>query len=443
MGNQKITPTNFIATVYGNLTPLNNSAFSKARLKIFYKGLNRNGSYITDEVAEKLLATLPGTPIVGYFDGDNDDFLGHVSPEQNKPYGFVPQDMNFKWEMSLDPDGVYRTYACTDIILWTGRYPVASRVVGKSHSMELNPETVEGDWVEDGDDFYYQFTNAEFFGLCILGNEYEPCFEGSSFYELHKQEDKSISKELHEMFSLYKKELDTAYENHTGGQEMEDKEKDSVVEEVVETPAVEEEVVEETLPVEENKEEVVEDVVEENKENFEENGEEETAEPEAEEEETAEEETDSEEESEDKPEEEVEETETEEESEEEVEEEEESEEQEEPDLNAQLAEKDAEIESLKAQLAELSSYKAQKVREEKEQVINAYAKKLSEEEVENFKNKIDEFESAIELKKEIALCILDKEISEEADESSNFSLVKNHKEELKGAEAILARYAKK
>ena len=440
MGNQKVTPTNFIATVYGNLTPLNNSAFSKARLKIFYKGLNRNGSYITDEVADKLLSTLPGTPIVGSFSGEKDDFEGHMpwSPEELKAYGFVPQDMNFSWEMSLDPDGVYRTYACTDIILWTGRYPVASRVVGKSHSMELNPDTVEGEWIDDGEDFYFQFTNAEFFGLCILGNDYEPCFEGSSFYELHKKEEKvEFSEELQEMFSLYKKGLDFADENQTGGQEMEDKEKDSVVEEeVVETPAVEE--VEETKPVEE----------EENKENFEENGEEETTEPEAEEEENNEEEdANSEEESEDEPEsEESEEEETEneeEESEEEDEEEEESEEQEEPDLNAQLAEKDAEIESLKAQLAELSSYKAQKVREEKEQVIETYSKKLSEEEVENFKNKIDEFESAIELKKEIALCILDKEISEEADESSNFSLVKNHKEELKGAEAIVARYAKK
>ena len=166
---KQITPTNFIATVYGNLTPLNNSAFSKARLKIFYKGLNRNGSYITDEIAEKMLSTLPGTPIVGFFDGDLDDFSGHMSPETSKPYGFVPQDMNFNWEMSLDPDGVYRTYACTDIILWTGRYPVASRIVGKSHSMELNPDTVQGEWVDDEElGFYFKFSNAEFFGLCVL-----------------------------------------------------------------------------------------------------------------------------------------------------------------------------------------------------------------------------------------------------------------------------------
>ena len=240
MENQKSTPTNFVATVYGNLVPLNNSALSKARLKIFYKGMNRNGSYINEEIAEKLISTLPGTPVVGYYDSDKDDFLGHVSPESNRAYGFVPEEMNFKWEMFLDPDGVYRTYACTDIILWTGRYPIASKIVGKSHSMELNPDTVEGEWVEHDDEYYFEFTNAEFFGLCVLGEEYEPCFEGSSFYELHQQENNSsISKDLKEMFSLYKSTIDSAEENPTGGQEMEDEklkpqdlDNDSVEEEV-------------------------------------------------------------------------------------------------------------------------------------------------------------------------------------------------------------------
>lgn len=141
---ERQTPSNFVSTVYGNLTPLNNSALSKARLKIFYKGLNRNGSFIDDDQAERLLSTLPGTPVVGYFDADKGDFLGHEAPEKSKPYGFVPEDMNFAWETNLDPDGIYRTYACVDLILWTGRYPVASSIVGKSHSMELNPDTVEG-----------------------------------------------------------------------------------------------------------------------------------------------------------------------------------------------------------------------------------------------------------------------------------------------------------
>ena len=241
MPNNKITPTNFIATVYGELTPLNNSALSKARLKIFYKGLNRNGSYINDDVAEKLIKTLPGTPVVGYFDSDKDDFLGHEEKEKSRCYGFVPETMNFAWEMSLDPDGVYRTYACTDIILWTGRYPIASKIVGRSHSMELNPDTVEGNWVETETDYYFEFTQAEFIGLCVLGKEYEPCFEGSSFYELRKNninDNANLKNDLKELFSLYK-EMNNAEENPTGGQEMEDKEKELTSEELEKDKEVE------------------------------------------------------------------------------------------------------------------------------------------------------------------------------------------------------------
>lgn len=415
----KSTPTNFVATVYGDLTPLNNSAFSKARLKIFYKGLNRNGSYITDEIAEKLLSTLPGTPIVGNFSGEKDDFEAHMpwSPEELKAYGFVPQDMNFKWEMSLDPDGVYRTYACTDIILWTGRYPVASRIVGKSHSMELNPDTVQGEWVEDGEDFYFQFTNAEFFGLCVLGNDYEPCFEGSSFYELHKDEEKAdFSNEVKEMFTLYKHELDIADENPTGGQKMEEEKKDELESTVTpeeelekEVPAQEEEVEQEEQEQEEEKEEGAA----------------------SEEEEQSEEEQESEEESE------------EEEKEDEGSEEEGSD-KEQVDLNAQLAEKDEEIASLKAELESLQSYKAQKIKEEKENVLNSYSNKLTEEEVNNFKAKMDSYESAVELKKDIALCILDKEVAtEEEDETTQFSLVNSQKSKLTGAASIVAQYVNK
>lgn len=422
MPNNQSTPTNFIATVYGNLTPLNNSAFSKARLKIFYKGLNRNGSYITDEIAEKLVATLPGSPIVGYFDADSDDFLAHVAPEQNKPYGFVPQDMNFKWEMSLDPDGVYRTYACTDIILWTGRYPIASRIVGKSHSMELNPETISGEWIERDDvGFCYQYDFAEFFGLCVLGDEYEPCFEGSSFYELHKPSNQSMSEDLKEMFSLYKNELGNASENQTGGQIMEENEKDQIAEELEnEVPEVEENKEEVEIPT--DNEQVEEKEVEE-----ETSEKEETEETETESEEEEEEETESEEESE----------------EEEIEEEEKSEEEtEQPDLNSQLAEKDAEIADLKAQLEELSNYKAQKVKEEKESVLDTYSNKLSEEEIAEFKSKFEDFENAIELKKEIALRILDKQVSEQVEET-NYTLVSGRKEQLTGIEAIVAKYANK
>lgn len=424
MENQKSTPTNFVATVYGNLVPLNNSALSKARLKIFYKGMNRNGSYINEEIAEKLISTLPGTPVVGYYDSDKDDFLGHVSPESNRAYGFVPEEMNFKWEMFLDPDGVYRTYACTDIILWTGRYPIASKIVGKSHSMELNPDTVEGEWVEHDDEYYFEFTNAEFFGLCVLGEEYEPCFEGSSFYELHQQENNaSISKDLKEMFSLYKSTIDSAEENPTGGQEMED---EKLKPQDLDNDSVEEEVKdqEEEVKEEENKPSEAEEVKDESSE-------------EGEEEETDEEEKEEEQE---EPEQEEE---NEEEESEETDEPEEEEEKEEVDFNSALAEKDKTIATLEAELKELREYKKAKVNEEKEEVLNTYSNKLTEEEIADFRNKIEDYNSAVELKKDIAVCLLDKQSNEEKIEESNYALINSRKNTFTGIEAIVAKYANK
>lgn len=425
MENQKSTPTNFVATVYGNLVPLNNSALSKARLKIFYKGMNRNGSYINEEIAEKLISTLPGTPVVGYYDSDKDDFLGHVSPESNRAYGFVPEEMNFKWEMFLDPDGVYRTYACTDIILWTGRYPIASKIVGKSHSMELNPDTVEGEWVEHDDEYYFEFTNAEFFGLCVLGEEYEPCFEGSSFYELHQQENNaSISKDLKEMFSLYKSTIDSAEENPTGGQEMED---EKLKPQDLDNDSVEEEVKdqEEEVKEEENKPSETEEVKDESSEEGEE------------------EETDEEEKEEEQEEPEQEEEEKEDESEETNEPEEEEEKKEEVDFNSALAEKDKTIATLEAELKELREYKKAKVNEEKEEVLNTYSNKLTEEEIADFRNKIEDYNSAVELKKDIAVCLLDKQSNEEKIEESNYALINSRKNTFTGIEAIVAKYANK
>lgn len=425
MENQKSTPTNFVATVYGNLVPLNNSALSKARLKIFYKGMNRNGSYINEEIAEKLISTLPGAPVVGYYDSDKDDFLGHVSPESNRAYGFVPEEMNFKWEMFLDPDGVYRTYACTDIILWTGRYPIASKIVGKSHSMELNPDTVEGEWVEHDDEYYFEFTNAEFFGLCVLGEEYEPCFEGSSFYELHQQENNaSISKDLKEMFSLYKSTIDSAEENPTGGQEMED---EKLKPQDLDNDSVEEEVKdqEEEVKEEENKPSETEEVKDESSEEGEE------------------EETDEEEKEEEQEEPEQEEENEEEESEETDEPEEEEEEKEEVDFNSALAEKDKTIATLEAELKELREYKKAKVNEEKEEVLNTYSNKLTEEEIADFRNKIEDYNSAVELKKDIAVCLLDKQSNEEKIEESNYALINSRKNTFTGIEAIVAKYANK
>lgn len=174
----------FSVQIYGDITPFNRVA-SKARVRIFYRGKNRNGTFITDQFAEKLISTLPYVPIKGIYSEYEEDYSDHgLSNDQGRIYGIVPENPNFAWEKHLDVDGVEREYACADVILFTSLYKEASEIAGKAQSMELYADSIEGSWqVIDGQK-YYVFTDACFLGLQVLGEDVEPCFEGAAFYKL-------------------------------------------------------------------------------------------------------------------------------------------------------------------------------------------------------------------------------------------------------------------
>jgi hypothetical protein len=177
------------------------SIISKARVRIFYTGLNRNLTYITEEFAEKLLSTLPYTPVGGLWDGDNEDFTDHGGAgeserEKFRAFGVVPENPNLAWETHLDKDGVLRRYACCDVYLWTARYQAAREIPKKTQSMELYLKSVQGNWKRDGSLEYFEFTDGQFFGLTALGEGVEPCFEGAAFYSLQDADAKEFFTEL-------------------------------------------------------------------------------------------------------------------------------------------------------------------------------------------------------------------------------------------------------
>jgi len=64
----------FTVQVYGELNKYN-EVLSKARCRIFYKYENRNGTYITDEFAEKLISSLPYVPVKGIY--SDEDYTDH------------------------------------------------------------------------------------------------------------------------------------------------------------------------------------------------------------------------------------------------------------------------------------------------------------------------------------------------------------------------------
>lgn len=226
----------FSAHVYENLGTVNET-ITRARVRIFYKGLNRNGTYISDSFAESLLATLPYTPIKGIYDDIDEDFIDHGDArDEGRIYGVVPADNNVSFEDHEDPDGVTRTYACSDVLLWTALYTEANQIVGSSQSMELYAPSIKGSWKIIGDKRVYEYTEGCFLGLQALGEDVEPCFEGASFYTMFTQ------------FSLMYEKLGMKVPTiPTGGKdEMEDQKHPA--EETVDETAATEESAEEVTP---------------------------------------------------------------------------------------------------------------------------------------------------------------------------------------------------
>ena len=205
----------FPVTLYGALEEYN-QVLTKGRCRIFYKGGNRNRTFITDEFAESLVSTLPYTPIKGIYDNTAEDYTDHGRQRyEGRIYGIVPENPNFAWESHVDEDGVTRDYACVDVLLFTSIYKEANEIVGQAQSMELYAPSIKGDWKYINGKKYFVFTEGCFLGLQVLGSDVEPCFEGASFYT----EQNFLTRLESILDKLETYNLD-ALENNEGGEKM-------------------------------------------------------------------------------------------------------------------------------------------------------------------------------------------------------------------------------
>ncbi len=238
-----------------NITPVN-PLISKCQIKVCYVGEqpNRNRSIITKETARQLANSLPGSPIVGYYDQETQDFDEHSRElviadgklkfkDITRPYGFV--DLNAKvWFQKFLDDGINeREYLVTEGFLWTGQYPEAQRIIdrGNNQSMELDEENLKAHWTKDnnGKPQFFIINEAIISKLCVLGEAKEPCFEGSNITapQIKFSFEDSFKNQLFSMMEEIKEILDE------GGAKMETID----VVEVVETPEVEEVATEEVV----------------------------------------------------------------------------------------------------------------------------------------------------------------------------------------------------
>ena len=179
-----------------NITPLN-PLISKCQIKVCYVSNepNRNRSVITKEVAKKMANSLPGCPIVGFYNEEKGDFEEHnrvidISngkfeiKDTTRPYGFVDLGAKVWFQKFLDDGKDEREYMMTEGWLWTGQYPECKRIIdkGNNQSMELDKDTLNAAWSKsnNGKPQFFIINEAIISKLCTLGEANEPCFEGSN-----------------------------------------------------------------------------------------------------------------------------------------------------------------------------------------------------------------------------------------------------------------------
>ena len=180
-----------------NITPYN-PLISKCEIKVCYVGEqpNRNLSVITKETAKQMANSLPGSPIVGFWNEEIQDFEGHkrelsldedgniIQKDLTKPIGFVDLNAKVWFAKYLDDNSAEREYLMTEGWLWTGRFPEIKRIIqqGNNQSMELDDKNIDAHWSKDnnGEPQFFIINEAIIKGLCVLGKETEPCFEGAT-----------------------------------------------------------------------------------------------------------------------------------------------------------------------------------------------------------------------------------------------------------------------
>jgi len=191
-----------------------NEFVTHCKLKVFYIGETADKRMFTEDFSNKLIKTLPQTPVVAHYSKEDDDFKAHHA--EQSIYGYVPEssDIEFKEE-----DG--NTWAFTDIVLFTGREDnigeVANKIIGKQQSLELDPNTIDYKLHKDGKGRIekIEFLDGSLSGISVVGDSENPAFTGSEFFT-------NKDDEFKEMFKNFTSKIDDMFRNSSknGGVEM-------------------------------------------------------------------------------------------------------------------------------------------------------------------------------------------------------------------------------
>ena len=253
-----------------------NKEFSLFKCWVAGVGKNRNMSYISKDRMTAALPTLSYAPVVAHLIQNEDGSyrLGSHDVEFDSdtwefkpltvPVGVVVED-SFEYE-TISEYGKDVEYVTANLILWTGRYPELfdckySDEIFCAESMEI---LVNQHRILEEDSNYIELLDFSFSALCLLGKSdnpelnNEPCFISSRLEPINFSSNDFVAK-FNELKEAVKECFDTDTEEEGEVNVAENKEMELDTEEIVETGT--EETTEE-VAVEVESEEVVEETAE-------------------------------------------------------------------------------------------------------------------------------------------------------------------------------------
>ena len=204
MKKTKINFSSWPAQLYDFTKDNENEKFTRCKLKVFYEGETADHRLFSAAFAAEMKKSLPYTPVVGFYDEEQEDFVGHATEQQI--YGMV--DPCAEITDYVDPDDGNKWCVC-DVVLYTERPDkvgdIAQKIVGHKQSLEIDPKTVKYTINYDSRKHFknIEFTAGSFIGLSVLGDSEKPAFTGSEFFSLNEDLISSKMKEKLDILSKY------------------------------------------------------------------------------------------------------------------------------------------------------------------------------------------------------------------------------------------------
>jgi hypothetical protein len=207
--------------------------FLKGKIWICHTGTNLNNTSFDKQVIQSAIPSLANTPVLGFIQKNamnESDFRGHeqkiVSDTDGvqieyigRAYGIVPESNHAKFEMKLCDDGIEREFLTAEVLFWR-KFPESTEIIErdqiKNHSMELFPSSIQGSFSKEG---VFNFTQFQFDGLCLLGDDVTPAMKGSILEKYSIIKNTTNYSDMLQEFNTYF----SNYNARKGGEEMDEK----------------------------------------------------------------------------------------------------------------------------------------------------------------------------------------------------------------------------